>query len=137
MINHLRQRVAALLAAAQTAILSTSGPAGLHAQSFPCQAHGLLLYLLVPATSDHLLNLEEREDVLVNTSRWQLRGRGRILPLDKGPDVLLLSQQPNAIGCVLLEVYPLQLQVQRLREWGFSETIDIEYDAPQDLKPSR
>ena len=132
MLNYLRRRAANILAAAETVTLSTSGPAGLQARSFPCQAHGILLYLLLPGTSDHLLNLEQNENVVVSTSGWQLRGWGRVLPLAAGPADLMLSRDSAAIGCVILEIHPSRLQIHRLKGWGFSETLDIE-DSDSDL----
>ena len=58
MLTYLRQHVATTLAPALSATLATSGPAGLQADLFPCVARGTLLYLLLPCTSDQLLNLD-------------------------------------------------------------------------------
>jgi hypothetical protein len=129
MINHLRHRLANLLSTADTVVLATAGPAGVQARSFRCQSQGTILYLLLPGTSDHLLNLEHDDEVLVSTPGWQVRGRGRVLPLLAAPVDLGLSQSPAADGCVLLEIHPRQLQVYRMDGWGFSETLDIEPDA--------
>ena len=58
MLTHLRRHVAATLAPTHSATLATSGPAGLQADLLPCVARGTRLYLLLPCTSDHLLNLD-------------------------------------------------------------------------------
>ena len=86
----------------------------------------MILYLLVPGTSDQLVNLEQEPIAVITTTDWQLRGIGRLLPLHEAPDGLLLPNLPAAAGCVLVEVRPLQLQVNRNNSWGFSETIDID-----------
>lgn len=129
MLNHLRQHFARILATAEMATLVTTGPAGLQARGYPCQSQGILLYLLLPGTSDHLLNLEHDKQVLLSTPGWQLRGRGQVLPLSAAPVQITLSQGSAAKGCVLLEIHPAQLQVYQKRGWGFSETLDIEPDS--------
>lgn len=126
MLEHLRRRVAGILASVQTATLSTSGPAGIEVRVYPCEAAGLYFYLLVPGTSDQLLNLEHDTTAVVTTPEWQLRGAGRSLPLDAAPPGLLLPGSPRAVGCVLVEIRPSQLQINRLNGWGFSETIDLD-----------
>lgn len=128
MLNHLKQHVSKILASAKTATLSTFGPAGIQARVFPCEAQGIHLYLLLPSVSDQLFNLEQNPNAVVSTSRWQLRGSGRVLALHDSPDSLALPQSLLAEGCVLLEIRPSQLQVYRRNGWGFSETIDIEPD---------
>lgn len=126
MLNHLRQRVAKIMATADEATLSSSGPAGLQARIFPCESLGIALYLLLPATSDQLLNLEQDETIVVSTPEWEVRGHARILALRDAPAALTLTRLPGADGCVLVEMRPRQLQVYRQDGWGFSETIDID-----------
>lgn len=126
MLEHLRQRAIEILASSQTATLSTSGPAGIQARVFPYEAQGLTLYVLVPTVSDQLLNLERDSAVVMTTSGWQLRGNGRVLPLNEAPPNLILSQSPQASGCVLVEIRPFRLQINRHNGWGFSETIDLD-----------
>lgn len=126
MLAHLRQRASEILASSHTATLATSGPAGIQARVFPCEAHGLSLYVLVPTVSDQLLNLERDPDVVISTPDWQLRGNGRILALNEAPPNLILSQTPQAVGCVLVEIRPFRLHINRRSGWGFSETIDFE-----------
>lgn len=126
MLDHLKQRVARILASTDRATLSTSGPAGIQARIFPCEAREMCLYLLVPGTSDHLLNLEQNPSAVVSTPDWQVRGSGKTLPQQGGPIGLRLPHTPQATGCVLVAFQPTQLQIYRKDGWGFSETIDIE-----------
>lgn len=125
MLEHLRLRVTEILAQTRAATLATSGPAGLQARQFPCEAQNLLLYLLLPGTSDQLLNLEFEPDALISTAEWQLQGAGRILAVQNGPADLALAHLPEANGCVLVEIQPQRFQLYRQNGWGFSETIDL------------
>jgi hypothetical protein len=126
MLDHLKQRVARILASTEKATLSTSGPAGIQARIFPCEAVEVCLYLLVPGTSDHLLNLEQNPFAVVSTPGWQLRGTARALPQQGVPADLQLPRSPAGTGCVLVEIRASQLQIYRRNGWGFSETIDID-----------
>jgi hypothetical protein len=126
MLSHLRQHTHDILASAKTATLSTSGPAGLQARPFPCEALDIRLYLLVPSISDQLLNLEQDPTAVASTTRWVLRGEGRVLSLSAAPPALRLPLVSNADGCVLVELQPRQLQVYQDVGWGFRETIDID-----------
>jgi hypothetical protein len=123
MLNHLRQRVIETLSSAKAATLSTHGAAGIQANVFPCEAIDLILYLLVPRTSDHLFNLEQNPEVVVTTETWQVRGPARIAP---GPPAgLALLQQPDAAWCEVVVVHPQRLQIERPGGSGHAETIDI------------
>jgi hypothetical protein len=126
MLDHLRQRVIETLASAQTATFSTYGPAGLQANLLPCEAAGMQLYLLLPATSDHLLNLENQADVMASTAAWQLRGRAVALNSADNPPDLGLLQKTEAQWGRLVVISPTQLNIRRGRGWGYSETIDID-----------
>jgi hypothetical protein len=126
MLAHLRQRTMDTLASVQTATLATSGPAGIQARVFPCEAQALQLYLLIPGISDHLLNLEYDQTAVISTPEWQLQGRAAIFNLQDAPAGLALTHLPEAAGCVLVCIRPLHLQINRLNGWGFSETIDLE-----------
>lgn len=126
MLDHLRQRVIQALASVQAATLSTYGAAALQATLLPCEAAGLRLYLLLPATSDHLLNLESQPEAVVTTADWQLRGTAVILSHTGYPPNLTLLQKPEAQWSRLVEIRPSQLNIRRCNGWGFSETIDIE-----------
>jgi hypothetical protein len=125
MLEHLRLQAMAVLAPTQAATLSTSGPAGIQARIFPCEAQNLTLYFLVPNVSDQLLNLEHDPMAMVSTTGWQMRGYGRILPLHDAPTGLTLPGLPEASGCVLVEIRPFQLQINQRNGWGYSETIDL------------
>lgn len=125
MLAHLRQRVADALSPVHQATLATAGPAGIQAKVFPCEAMGMYLYLLVPGTSEHVFNLENEPAAVVSTTRWQLHGRGTVRPLAQAPSKLSLPHAINAVGCVLVEIQPLRLQINRPKGWGYEETIDI------------
>lgn len=126
MLEHLRQRVIEALSPVQTATLSTYGPAEIQANLLPCEAVGLHLYLLVPATSDHLLNLENRPEAVVTTPDWHLRGRAEVVGNAEYPAGLGLAQQSEAQWSRLVRVEPSRLHLRRRNGWGYSETIDIE-----------
>ena len=126
MLDHLRQRVIEALASVPSATLSTYGAASLQATLLPCEAVGLQLYLLLPATSDHLLNLESRPEVVVTTPDWQLRGTAVILTPATYPPNLILLQKPEAQWSRLLTIRPSQFNIRRTNGWGYSETIDID-----------
>lgn len=126
MLAHLQQRIEEVLAPVQQANLSTSGPAGIQAQLFPCEAVGMTLFLLVPGTSDQLFNLEQQPTAVVSTAAWQLFGQGHILPLEQAPAELKLPQSANAVGCVLVRLQPERLQINQQHGWGYGETIDID-----------
>ncbi len=126
MLEHLRLQAVKILASTQAATLSTTGPAGLQAQVFPCESLHLTLYFLVPVVSDHLLNLEHDLAVVVSSVGWQLVGNGRIISLADAPARLKLPQRPEAAGCVLVAIRPSRLQINRRNSWGFSDTIDLD-----------
>ena len=126
MLAHLRQRVEDVLSSVQQANLSTAGPAGIQAQVFPCEAVGMHLYLLVPGTSEHLFNLENEPTAVVSTTEWQLHGRGYVRPMAQAPPELSLPHSTDAVGCVLVEIQPVRLQINQPQGWGYGETIDID-----------
>ena len=130
MLDHLRQRVIENLASTQFATLSTYGEAELQATLLPCESSGLTLYILLPATSDHLLNLQSQPQVVVTTPDWQLRGTAVVLDAVQNarnyPSELTFLRKPEAQWSRLVEIFPSQLHVRRQNGWGYSETIDIE-----------
>jgi len=126
MLNHLRQHIAATLENARNATLATSGPAGLQAQVVPCAASGVQLYLLLPHTSDHLLNLEHDGAVVVTTAEWQLWGHARVLPTARCPVPMRLLEAPDAPWSVAIEVQPTRVAIAQPTGWGAAETIDLE-----------
>jgi hypothetical protein len=105
---------------------ATSGPGGLQAGMFPCQAADLRLYLLVPCTSDHLANLEGDASVVVTTEAWQLRGLAHVVPPGEYPAGLALLNAPDARWSEVVEICPTRFDVRQRRGWGYSETIDLE-----------
>ena len=126
MLTHLRQHIATTLAPAHSATLATSGPAGLQVDLFPCVARGTRLYLLLPCTSDHLLNLDYDAAAVVTAAGWQVRGRARVLDLADRPDVGSLSDNPNAPWSLVVEVRPARVTIAQRAGWGAAETIDLE-----------
>jgi hypothetical protein len=126
MLDHLRQHIAATLAGARSATLATSGPAGLLAHVVPCATNDIRLYLLLPRTSDHLLNLEHDPAVVVTTAEWQVRGRARVLSTMEWPTSLALAEAPGARWSVLIEVTPTRVEIAQQEGWGAAETIDLE-----------
>lgn len=125
MLDYARQRATEALRAPRSAVLATSGPAGLLLGEFACEAVELSLYLLVPRTSDHLYNLEHAADVAVLTPQWELRGEARALTGDAPDAGPALLRDAAAAWCVLVRVEPRRLQIRGGSEWGRSETIDL------------
>jgi hypothetical protein len=126
MLNHLREHIAATLARARSATLATSGPAGLQAHVVPCAASGIQLYLLLPRTSDHLLNLEHDRAVVVTTAEWQLSGRARVVTAAECATAQQLLEAPDAPWSVVVEVRPSRVSIAQRGGWGTAETIDLE-----------
>ena len=126
MLELLRNQVRQALAAEAAATLSTNGPGGIQAGFFPCQAENLTLYLLVPASSDVLYNLESEAAVVVTTAGWQLEGQGTVLPLNQAPANLQLARSPRAPGCVLVAVACRRIHFNWSEGWGYRETIDCD-----------
>ncbi len=125
MLDHLRQRVIDLLEPERVATLSTCGQAGIQAEMLACEAHGLILFVLVPLTSEHLFNLEHEPTVVVTTDKWQLRGVARLLtPAEYPPDLELL-RLPQVAASAVIAIRGYRLQVGRPDGCGFAETIDI------------
>jgi hypothetical protein len=85
----------------------------------------MVLYLLVPAASEHLYNLEAISSLVVTTAEWQLKGIGRAVPTPELPPELSLIQAPQARGSVVIAATPQRLQIGLANGCGFRETIDI------------
>lgn len=125
MLDYARQRAREALGTPRIAVLVTSGPAGVQASEFRCEAIELDLYLLVPQTSDHLFNLEHDSIVTVLTVGCELKGQAQIISRG-APDLDLdLWREPGAEWCVLVQVEPSQVQIRSERGWGNLETIDL------------
>jgi hypothetical protein len=126
MLEPLRLRVAEALKGEPSATLSTKGPGGIQAGFFPCATDGLTLYLLVPAASDVLFNLESETAVVVTTPRWQMEGTGGICTLSQSPPLIQLAQLPQAAGCVLVTVSCKRLHFNWSEGWWYRESIDCD-----------
>ncbi len=125
MLDYARQRASEALKIPRSAVLATSGPAGIQAGEFPCEAIDLDLYLLVPKTSDHLFNLEHDSTVTLLAAGWELKGKAHIVLPGTSDLKLDLLLKPGAEWCVLLHVDPCRLQIRREAGWGNLETIDL------------
>jgi len=124
MLEPLKRRVITALKAESAATLSTNGPGGIQAGFFPCEADELTLYLLVPASSDVLFNLETETAVVITTPHWQLEGEAAVLALNQAPVTLCLSRLPQAAGCALVCVPCRRMHFNWVEGWGYRETID-------------
>lgn len=125
MMDYARQRAIQILRDCHKVVMATSGPAGLRAGEFLCEAVDLVLYLLLPQSSDHLFNLEENSAVTLLGADWELKGTAHILsPAGDIPDLGLMREHA-AEWCVLVRIDPLQLQVRKEEGWGNKETIDL------------
>ena len=125
MLEHLHEHVATARAQTTMVALATHGPAGLLISVFPCAAVDLRLYVQIPRTSDHLVNLEADPEVTVATCRWQARGRARVVPRTERPAHLPLASTPEARWCELVEMEPTRLDIAHETGWGAAETIDV------------
>jgi hypothetical protein len=125
MLEPLRRRVKEAILDETGATLCTTGPAGIQAGFFPCEADGLTLYLLVPASTDLLFNLETNPAIVVTTPRWQLEGVGEVHRLVEAPGSLSLVHSPRAAGCVLVAVRSRRIHLNWVGDWGYQETIDL------------
>jgi hypothetical protein len=126
MLDHLRQHIAATLAQARSATLATRGPAGLQAHVMPCAVSGIRIYLLLPRTSDHLLNLEHDPAVVVTTAEWHVSGRARVVTEAECAAAPQLLKAPAAPWSVVVEVQPTRVSIAQREGWGAAETIDLE-----------
>jgi hypothetical protein len=90
-------------------------------------ASGVQLYLLLPSTSDHLLNLEHDPSVAVTTDGWQVLGRAHVLiAAEHCPAAMTLRQAPDAPWSVVVEVQPTRVAIAQRQGWGAAETIDLD-----------
>jgi hypothetical protein len=125
MLDYARQRAIEALGIPRIAVLVTSGPAGVQACEFRCEAIKLALYLLVPQTSDHLFNLEHDASITVLTAGCELKGKAHIISRDTAHLDLDLLREPGAAWCVLVRVEISQVQIRSEQGWGNLETIDL------------
>lgn len=119
MLEHLRQRVVDALQQESTVTLATSGPAGLEISPCESKRNGLNLILLIPATSEHWVNIEAQPLVAVTQDHWRLTGTA-MLPYD----TTILSEAVTA-ELKALEVHPLRFEFLTQNTHQVVETIDI------------
>jgi hypothetical protein len=135
MLDHLRQKAAQTLASVRSVILSSYGPAELQSSRVPCTSQDLSLFVFIPNSSDHLLNLEHRPGVVAATDEWDLHGTARVLTLSEIPMGILPaegftdSNRPASganygWGCVV-EIRPTRLTLHAPGGQGNLETIDF------------
>jgi hypothetical protein len=125
MLDYARQRALEILKIPSRAVFVTSGPAGVHASMFPCEASGLDLYILIPSASDHIFNLEHEHDVTLLTDVWELKGQAQIMSPGRQNIELDLLHEQGVEWCMLVRVEPSRLQIRNQKGWGYQETIDL------------
>lgn len=126
MLSYVRGRVASAIASVDRCVLATDGPAGVLATECRCEASGLALYLLLPQTSDHLLNLEQNPRVAVATDALELTGRAHVLVRsEESRPELAIACLPGAEWHTLVRVNVIQLRIRRRDGWGSAETMDV------------
>jgi len=135
MLDHLRQKAAQTLASVRSVILSSYGPGELQSSRVPCISKDLSLYVFIPYSSDHLLNLEHRPGVVAATDEWDLHGTARVLTPNEIPIGIRpaegytdtskpASGTHSAWGCVV-EIRPTRLTLHASTGQGNLETIDF------------
>jgi hypothetical protein len=124
MLEHLRQLVIDTLAGVTTVTLTTGGAAGLQASHLPCRASEMVLYVLVPRSSDHLFNLETTTEVVVLDEVWRLKGRAQILKPSAWPPELRARAEGE--WSAVVEIHPTQFTLVCPATGSPTETIDID-----------
>jgi hypothetical protein len=125
MINYARERAIEILKTAHTAVLATVGLTGVKASEFPCESVGMVLYLLVPKTSDHLFNLEQDKRVALHSKQWEITGKALVLSENEKRFRLSRFSKIEKKWYVIVKIIPNQIQVLRQEGWGPYETIDL------------
>ncbi|NWF67531.1 MAG: pyridoxamine 5'-phosphate oxidase family protein [Chloroflexi bacterium] len=120
MLGVLRAKVATALAQTATVLLATSGPAGLQVSVCPSHSQDVRLFILIPDTSEHLVNLEQDTQVVVTTCAWQMRGHSRILA---SPPPTLFK---DSVWRRVIEVSPARFEFTQADGLGAYETIDFD-----------
>ena len=126
MLDHLRQHIATILAPTQSVTLASFGAAGLQAHLCLCVARDLHVYVLLPSTSDHLLNLESDQLVVLIAAGWHVRGRARVLGAAQRHAAGALLNAPDAPWSVVVDVEPMRVTIAQREGWGAAETIDLD-----------
>ena len=121
MLDHLRQKAAQTLASTRSVTLSSYGPADIQASRVLCEAQDLTLYIVIPRSSNHLLNLENRPAIVATTDTWDLQGNARVLNREEIPVGIALPETGSAI----IAIQPTRLTIHSLTGLGNIETIDF------------
>ena len=119
MLAHLRRRIVEALRQQKTVMLASCGPAGLEIGPCEARADGLRLILLIPATSEHLVNIEENPEVAITQDHWRLSGiatAARDHPL---------CPEAEQSGLAPLIVRPCRFEFLTQDTHQVAETIDI------------
>ncbi len=132
--RQLQEKIAQELAREQCIVLSTFGPAGLQVGRFDCEAHGLSLFLLVPATADLRLNLDpeafspsdECPAVIATGETWQAHCLAQVLTWGRSPSGLQLAHRPDSRWAALVELRIRRFDKFQPNGWGFSESFDLD-----------
>ena len=68
--------------------------------------------MLLPCTSDHLVNLEHDPTVALTTDLWQVHGRARVLrAAEHCPAAMILLEAPDGAWSVVVEVQPTRVAI--------------------------
>jgi hypothetical protein len=124
-LHQLRQRASEALSTAGQVVLSTWGPADIQAECLTCESLELILYVLVPRTSDLLFNLESNSLVVATAESWQARGMTQLLRPVQYPKELAITRTPEAAWCEVAEIRPTQLRLSPAPGQSQGETIDL------------
>jgi hypothetical protein len=125
MLNHLQRRLISVLAEPAQATLATGGPAGVQACVVRYVVAGPRLLLLVPATSEHLINIAATDVAIVASMHWHIHGRARVLEHAERLLALPLLPLPHAPWHAVVEVQPERVTINHAEGWGAVETIDL------------
>lgn len=123
-MDYARQRAEQIMTFTRRVILITNGPAGVQASECACEICGLVIYLLVPRTSDHLFNLETEPGVILLAGRWMAKGKAVLVW--SAPRDLEIMKTTGAEWCQLVLLRPDEIQILRLDGWGSIESIDLQ-----------
>ena len=132
MLDKLRSEALALIAATPHCMLSTTGPAGMQVSVVACIVRDDCVYVLVPSTADHLFNLEHETEVVLTTALWQLRGAALAIGGAEGRHGTApreISARARIEGYLLVEVFPLRMQIEAAGNRRYRETIDFDVRA--------
>lgn len=128
MLDKLRATALELIAQTPHCTLSTTGLAGLQASNVVCAVHADCVYMLVPSTADHIVNLEQGIEVVLTAPLWQLRGIPLLLDATQqmhntAPSEL--RRQARTQGYTIVELFPLRMHIEAANQRPYRETIDF------------